>query len=108
MNRIALAFLVCVASSASAFALTEADLSQPERQLLAAIAAKNPADVSDFLLAREYVRQAREALNDPAAAAAFGGKPNGFSVRYLLPGDADAINQAVSASVAAMAVKLWT
>ncbi len=108
MNRIALALSLFIAPSTYAFALTEADLSSPERQLLAAVKEKSPADVGDFLLAREYVRQAREALNDPAAAAAFGGKPKGFSVRYLLPGDAAAINQAVSASVAAMAAKLWT
>ena len=40
MRRIALALLVVAASSLSAFALTEAELSQPEQRLLAAVKKK--------------------------------------------------------------------
>ena len=108
MRKIALVLSVLIASSATAFALTEADLSQPERQLLAAVKANNPADAPNFMITRAYVRRAQAALKDPAAAANFHSKPEGFSVRYLLAGDADTINQAVSASIAAMAKSLWT
>ena len=59
------------------------------------------------MITRAYVREAQAVVNDPSAAVSFHSKPKGFSVRYLLPGEADTINQAVSANIAAMARSLW-
>jgi hypothetical protein len=108
MRRIALTLAVLITSSASAFALTEADLSQPEKQLLSTLKQdSSPVDVASFLLTRNYVRQAKAALNDSAAALNFHSRPKGFNASYLLAGDEDTINKAVSANIAAMASSLW-
>jgi hypothetical protein len=106
MRRIALALSILAASAASAAALTPGDLSPQEQQLYATFKA-NPTSAQNFLITRDYVHQAQATVSNPSNAASFPDKPAGFSVRYLLPGDKDIINQAVSLSVAAMAKTLW-
>ena len=107
MRPIVLALAVLATASLSALALTDADLTPSEQQLLASVKTNNPADAPNFMIARAYVRMAQAALKDPSAALNFHSKPAGFSVRYLLPGDAETINQAVTANIAALAKKLW-
>jgi hypothetical protein len=106
MRKLALALTILAGAAASAAALSPGDLT-PEEQGVYATVKSNPAAAQNFLVTREYVRQARAVVGNPAAAASFPAQPKGFSTRYLLAGDKDAINEAVSLSVAAMAKSLW-
>ena len=56
----------------------------------------------NFLITRSYVRLCQQVIDKKLPATKLPDKPLGFSVRYLLPGEANMINEAIAQSVAAM------
>lgn len=106
MRRTLYALAMAAGLCAPALALTPRDLTPDEQQLYQKVQA-NPNAAKNFLAAREYVRKAKGVVDGAVPAASLPSKPAGFSSRYLLAGDADIIDQAVTLSVAAMAQSLW-
>jgi hypothetical protein len=58
------------------------------------------------MVTRAYVAKAKTVVAKKIDAACFPDEPKGFSTQYLVKGDTEAINDAVSASVAEMASQL--
>ncbi|HEX4048820.1 MAG TPA: hypothetical protein VH309_13335 [Elusimicrobiota bacterium] len=64
----------------------------------------DPTASQNFLITRDYARKAKFVTDHPKdinAAANLPDKPLGFSARYLLPGEATMINDALSLSIIA-------
>jgi hypothetical protein len=55
----------------------------------------------NFIASRSYVRLCQKVVDNAMPAEQLPDKPLGFSVRYLLPGEANMINRAISASIVA-------
>lgn len=106
MRRTLYALTIIAGLCAPGFALTPGDLTPGEQQLYQKVQA-NPTAAKNFLAARDYVRKAKSVVDGAAPPSSLPSKPQGFSSRYLLAGDADIIDQAVTLSVAAMAQSLW-
>ena len=54
-----------------------------------------------FITTRSYVRLCQQVIDRKLPASRLPDKPTGFSVKYLLPGEANVINQAIAASIIA-------
>jgi len=105
--RPALSLALLAALAASAAALEPGDLkpalTSQESKYYESIKA-DPNVAQNFLATREYVRKAKYVADHPddsAAAARLPDKPAGFTVRYLLAGEANVINTAISLNILA-------
>jgi hypothetical protein len=63
----------------------------------------DPEVAKNFIATRSYVRLCQKVLDKAMLAEGLPDKPLGFSVRYLLAGEANMINRAISASIVACA-----
>jgi hypothetical protein len=61
----------------------------------------DPVVAKNFLVTRSYVRLCQQVIDHKLPAIQLPDKPLGFSVRYLLPGEATLINTALSESIIA-------
>ena len=61
----------------------------------------DPLVAKNFLETRSYVRLCQQVVDHKVPAIQLPDKPLGFSVRYLLPGEANLINKAISDSIIA-------
>jgi hypothetical protein len=61
----------------------------------------DPVMAKNFLLTRSYVRLCQQVIDHRLPAVQLPDKPLGFSVRFLLPGEATLINTAISDSIIA-------
>ena len=107
MRRTLFTLAILAGLHAPALALTQNDLTSDERQAYQAVQA-DPTAARNFLATRDYMRKAKAVVGGSLAASQLPAKPKGFNSRYLLAGDEDIIDQAVTLSVAAMAQTLWT
>jgi hypothetical protein len=62
---------------------------------------------ANCMISRAYVAQAKTVVAKKIDAACFPDEPRGFGTQYLLNGDTEVINDAVSASVAEMGSQLF-
>jgi hypothetical protein len=76
-----------------------ADLTQKEGDYYRTLS--DPEVAKNFLLTRSYVRLCQQVIDHKLPATELPDKPLGFSVRYLLPGEATLINAAISESIIA-------
>jgi hypothetical protein len=63
----------------------------------------DPEVAKNFIATRSYVRLCQKVLDKAMLAEQLPDKPLGFSVRYILAGEANMINRAISASIVACA-----
>lgn len=106
MRRTLFTLAILAGLSAPALALAPKDLTPDEQKMYQTVQA-NPTASANFLATRDYMRKAKSVVANPDSAAALPAKPKGFSSKYLLPGDEETVEQAVTLSVAAMAKTLW-
>jgi hypothetical protein len=76
-----------------------ADLTEKESAYYQKLA--DPLAAKNFLETRSYVRLCQQVIDHKVPAIQLPDKPLGFSVRYLLPGEANLINKAISESIIA-------
>ena len=62
---------------------------------------KDPVVAKNFIITRSYVRLCQAVVDGESPAESLPDKPLGFSVRYLLVGEATMINKAIAASIIA-------
>lgn len=62
---------------------------------------KDPVVAKNFIITRSYVRLCQAVVDRKSPAENLPDKPLGFSVRYLLVGEATMINNAIAASIIA-------
>jgi hypothetical protein len=77
--------------------LKPADLTQEEHDYYVTLTG---VDAQHFILTRSYVRLCQQVNASTLAAAELPDKPIGFNPGYLLPGDKEAVDKAISASLA--------
>jgi len=87
-----------------AIALTQilkpADLTEKELDYYKKLV--DPEIAKNFIMTRSYVRLCQQVTDKKMPAERLPDKPLGFSVRYLLAGEATMINHAISDSIIAM------
>ncbi len=80
--------------------LKPSDLTQKELDYYNKLS--DPDVAKNFIMTRSFVRLCQKVMDKKMPAEQLPDKPLGFSVRYLLAGEATMINQAISASIVAM------
>jgi hypothetical protein len=88
---------------ASAQELTSAQIVKPadltEKESAYYQKLTDPQVAKNFLETRSYVRLCQQVIDHKMPAIQLPDKPLGFSVRYLLPGEANLINKAIAQNI---------
>jgi hypothetical protein len=99
-----LAFLISI-GPASAQVLTPAQIVKPadltEKESAYYQKLTDPLVAKNFLETRSYVRLCQKIIDHKMPAIQLPDKPPGFSVRYILPGEAQLINKAIAENIIA-------
>jgi hypothetical protein len=101
---VGLAFLTSI-GPASAQVLTPAQIVKPadltEKESVYYQKLTDPLIAKNFLVTRSYVRLCQQVIDHKMPAIQLPDKPLGFSVRYILPGEAQLINKAIAENIIA-------
>lgn len=106
MRRTLYSLAILAVLAAPAAALTPDQLTSDEQTAYQKVKG-DPTSAQNFLATRDFVRKARAVVSGSSRATEMPRKPSGFDERYLLPGDSDAIDQAVIKGVSALAGSLF-
>src|SRR5262249_15132709 len=79
-----------------------ADLTKDEADFYGTL--KDPDEARAFIVTRSYVRLCQAVIDKKSPAAGLPPRPSAFKVAYMLPGEAEMINDAIGESVVAR----WT
>ena len=87
-------------AATGAHALKRSDLTPKEEQRYATLAADTTA-AENFLITREYVRQADAVVTGKSPAIGLPDEPDQFEAKYLFPGESKMIQKAVVKAISA-------